>query len=123
MTWLWIGGCLSGGFAAGYLGWAYFEIVSLLARWALHAAGRFQSWRWAAGVQAGIGVLAWIGYAILPAAAIILAGPGSRRVRFLCLLGWYGGVSAGFSAYLRRPEPRLEAWVRRLGRLYPLPDE
>lgn len=122
MTWLSIGTCLAGGLAAGYLGWAYFEIVSLLTRWALHAARRRPPGTWAAGLQAGVGVLAWIAYAIVPAAVIILAGPGSRRVRFLCLLGWYGGVFAGFSAYLRRPEPRLESWVRRLGRLYAFPD-
>ena len=122
MPGLWIGGCLLAGLAAGYLGWAYFEMVSLATRWMLRAGSQRPARRMLAGVQAAAGILAWISYAILPAAAIILLGAGSRRVRFFCLLAWYGGVFTGFGAYFRRPEQRLEAWVRRLGRLYPISD-
>ena len=118
----WLAVCLAGGLAAGYLGWAFFETVSLATRWMLRARGAWPARRTVAGVQTAAGILAWICYALTPAAVIILLGPGSRRVRFFCLLAWYAGIFTGFPAYLRRPAPQLEGWVRKVGRLYPISD-
>ncbi|MBX9602283.1 MAG: hypothetical protein K2X35_14845 [Bryobacteraceae bacterium] len=110
---------LASGFAYGYLSWAYAELISLFTRWILLRARR-PSPGTVASLQGAFAILAWMAFALAPAAAVIFAGPGNRRIRFLILLGAYAGVLAGYRWFFRWRPKGLDAWLSRTAARLPL---
>jgi hypothetical protein len=107
------------GFVYGYLSWACGELISLLTRWILLRVRR-PSPGVVAALQGAFAILAWMAFALAPAALVIFAGPGNRRIRFVILLGAYAGLLAGYRLFFRWRPKGLDAWLSRTAARLPL---